>query len=226
MFRRRSLQPSRRAVLHVQAAGDPPVPPDLAAWYTERAFHFFVTGVRLPSQAPVGARPRARYLAAAFADLDAARADLLGAEGMASVIVTAGGRGAIAVALWHDQCRTAAADALILHEPALPPGASLSLDVGCPVLVLTGPDHRPPAARARIARRARTAAADQGGLQLGAHVTWLRLPGSCGPADTDGLRSGRSARGAARTATRPEYFDEVGRWLGAYMYGSVRDQLL
>ena len=41
MFRRRSVQPTRRAVLHVQAAGDPAVPPDLASWYTERAFHFY-----------------------------------------------------------------------------------------------------------------------------------------------------------------------------------------
>jgi hypothetical protein len=208
MFRRRSRQPSRRAVLHVRAVGDPPVPPGVTAWYTERAFHFYVTGIRLPSQAPVGARPKARYLATAFADLDAARARLL-ADGMASVIVTARGRGAIAAALWHDERKPAAADALILDEPALPPGVRLSLDVGCPVLVLAGSDNRAPAMGRPFARRRRPA--PDGGLRLGGHVTWLRLPGAgVGPGEQDGTA----------------YFGELGRWLGAYMYGGAGDQLL
>jgi hypothetical protein len=50
--------------------------------------------------------------------------------------------------------------------------------------------------------------------QLGSHVTRLHLPeldGRAGPADAAG---------------RQLFFDELGRWLGAYMYGSVRDQLL
>jgi hypothetical protein len=210
MLRRRSARPSRRAVLHVQAPGDPPPAPGLQTWYTERAFHFYVTGIRLPSQAPVGARPRARYLATALADLDAARGYLL-ADGMASVIVTATGRGAIAAALWHDQRKPAAADALILDEPVLPPGISLSLDVGCPVLVLTGADACVPAVSRPFAWRRRRPAgsAPDGGLRLGGHVTWLRLPGA-GSGDPD----------------RAAYFGELGRWLGAYMYGSVRDQLL
>lgn len=209
ILRRRSAQPSRRAVLDVQAPGDPPVAPGVPAWYTERAFHFYVTGVRLPTQAPVGARPRARYLAASLADLDAARAHLL-ADGMRSVIVTARGRGAIAAALWHDARKPAAADALILDQPVLPPGVSLSLDVGCPVLVLTAADTCVPAMSRPLVRRRRRSAPD-GGLRLGSHVTWLRLPStSAGPGHAD------------RTA----YFVELGRWLGAYMYGNVRDQLL
>ena len=57
----------------------------------------------------------------------------------------------------------------------------------------------------------RTMTADGAGLQLGGHVTWLRLP--AGPAVDD-------------TAGRRQFFDELGRWLGAYMYGHVRDQLL
>jgi hypothetical protein len=224
MLLRRSAQPSRRAVLDIQAPGDPPVAPGLPAWYTERAFHFYVTGIRLPTQAPVGARPRARYLATALADLDAARAYLL-ADGMTRVIVTARGRGAIAAALWHDGRKPAAADALILDEPVLPPGVSLSLDVGCPVLVLTGADTSVPATGRPLARlrhrsawsawsawSARSArSAPDGGLRLGGHVTWLRLPGP----------------GAGRgDADRTAYFGELGRWLGAYMYGSARDQLL
>jgi hypothetical protein len=209
MLRRRSVQPSRRAVLHVQAPGDPPLPPGLSAWYAERAFHFYVAGIRLPLQAPVGARPRARYLATALADLDAARARLL-ADGMASVIVTAGGRGAIAAALWHDARKPAAADALILDEPVLPPGVSLSLDVGCPVLVLTGVGTCLPAISRPLARRRRRPSQD-GGLSLGGHVTWLRLPAA------DARPGGPGG---------PQYFHELGRWLGAYMYGSARGQLL
>lgn len=216
MFRRRSGQPSRRAVLHVQAAGDPAVPPDLGAWYTERGFHFYVAWLRLPDLAPVGARPAARYLSAAFADLDAACAHLRDADGMASVIVSAQGRGAIAAALWRD-ARAAAADALILLAPRLPAGASLSLEIDCPVLVLSGPagagggPQAPAASRGWPVRRRRPAPADDAALSLGGHVTWLRLP--AGPAAGE-----RSDPGLL--------FDALGRWLGAYMYGPVRDQLL
>ncbi len=209
MFRSRSLQPSRRAVLHVQAPRDPPVPPGLPAWYTERAFHFYVSGIRLPGKARVGSRPRARYLAAAFADLDAARAHLL-ADGMASVIVTASGRGAIVAALWAHRRQPAAADALILDEPALARGVNLSLGIGCPVLVLTEPDSCVPAVSRLLTRRRRRPDLDRA-LRLRGHVTWLRLP--CADAG-----SGDPHQRA--------YFAELGQWLGAYMYGGVRDQLL
>jgi hypothetical protein len=229
MFRRRSCQPSRRAVLHIQATGDPAVPAGLAAWYTERAFHFYLVGLRLPGQAPVGARPAARYLKTAFADLDAACAHLREGEGMASVIVSAQGRGAIAAALWSDargrDARESAADAMILLAPQLPAGAALTLDVDCPVLVLSDPADEGPAAagaaaprgvRVRAAwRQHRTGAADRSALNLGGHVTWLRLPATTG--DAAGDASGADSR---------QLFSELGRWLGAYMYGGVRDQLL
>ena len=42
-------------------------------------------------------------------------------------------------------------------------------------------------------------------------MTWLRLPA--------GSALGSQAGGQ-------QFFDELGRWLGAYMYGHVRDQLL
>ncbi len=58
MVCRRSALPSRRAVLHVQAAGDPAVPADLVSWFTERAFHFYLAGLRLPGQSRA-AGPRA-----------------------------------------------------------------------------------------------------------------------------------------------------------------------
>jgi hypothetical protein len=50
--------------------------------------------------------------------------------------------------------------------------------------------------------------------QLGSHVTWLQLPSA----------DGRTEQ--AEGARRQLFFNELGRWLGAYMYGSVRDQLL
>jgi alpha-beta hydrolase superfamily lysophospholipase len=50
--------------------------------------------------------------------------------------------------------------------------------------------------------------------RLGRHVTWLR------PAD------GEARPDAAEPEDRSRFFDEMGRWLGAYMYGQVRDQLL
>jgi hypothetical protein len=235
MFRRKSSQPSRRAVLHVQAAGDPAVPAGLGAWYTERAFHFYVAGLRLPGQVPVGTRPAARYLKAAFADLDAACAHLRDADGMTSVIVSAQGRGAIAAALWCDarwrdarwrDSRESAA-AMILLAPELPAGARLSLDVDCPVLVLSDPAGEARAAAGAIAsasrgtrgraawRQRRTGVAERPALQLGGHVTWLRLASA--PGEGAGPGSGADSR---------QLFDELGRWLGAYMYGHVRDQLL
>jgi alpha-beta hydrolase superfamily lysophospholipase len=231
IFRRNSAQPSRRAVLHVQAAEDPAAPAELGAWYTARAFHFYLAGLRLPALAPVGTRPAARFLAAAFADLDAACAHLRGTDGMASLIVSASGRGAIAAALWC-AARPAAANALILLAPRLPAGTSLSLDIDCPALVLTdpaaatlagpvvpagpaesaGPPGRTAGRRLRgWSPRRRPAPADGADLQLGGHVTWLRLPA--------GSALGSQAGGQ-------QFFDELGRWLGAYMYGHVRDQLL
>ena len=197
MVRRPSLLPSRRAVLHVRAAGEAAVPADLAAWYTERAFHLYLTGLRLPG--------RGRRLGAALADLDAAAAHLRDVEGMASIIVTARGRAALAVARWRD-ARAGAADALILHAPEAPGRRGLTLDIGCPVLVVTADAApRPPRRRDR-ARRSGSAR-----LQFGSHVTWLRLPSG-----------GEQAGGAGRA----RYLAELGRWLGAYMYGQVRDQLL
>jgi len=48
-------------------------------------------------------------------------------------------------------------------------------------------------------------------------VTWLQIDASAG-ADV--------RPDALPTPQRRRLFDEMGRWLGAYMYGQVRDQLL
>jgi hypothetical protein len=225
MFRRRSLQPSRRAVLHLQAAGDPAVPSGLGDWFTQRAFHFYLAGLRLPgglatagglalaARRAAAGRDAGRRLGSAFADLDAACAQLRDADGIGHLIVAAQGRAALAVALWShvrgDVLAGGAADALILSEPALPARPVVNLNIPCPVLVLTSPVSSGPVRsgplpsgpwRTGVLRRRPTAAI----ARLGSHVTWLQLPEPGGQA----------------------VFDELGRWLGAYMYGTGRDQLL
>jgi hypothetical protein len=218
MFRRRSIQPSRRAVLHVQAAGDPAAPSGLGDWFTERAFHFYLAGLRLPARLALATPPAvltplalpgrigsesARSFAAAFADLDAACAQLRDADGIGHLIVTAQGRSALAAALWSDARSDgrpgAGADALILADPALP-ARPASLNIACPVLVLTSPHGSTRPVPAGLRRRRRAAATPR----LGSHVTWLQL------AQPDGQ----------------VFYAELGRWLGAYMYGSGQDRLL
>ncbi len=211
-------------------------PADLASWFSERAFHFYVAGLRLPARAVLSARHAGRDLHQAFADLDAACTGLRQADGMATLIVTAQGRAAVAAALWADRRargsvwppgdespagdewpaedewprpdgRPLRADALILSAPAWPARRALRLNIACPVLVIAS--QCTPAASRAWTGRARTPGARGPGapaIQLGSHVTWLSLPGA----------------GADRRA----YLAELGRWLGAYMYGQVRDQLL
>jgi alpha-beta hydrolase superfamily lysophospholipase len=207
VVRRSSAQPTRRAVLHVQAPDDPAAPPELASWFTERAFHYYAAGLRLAPAAkltarragrPVG-RQAGRDLRDACADLDAACARVRGSDGITSVIVTAHGRAAVAAALWADSERSGA-DALILSAPAWPRGG-LRLTIACPVLVITD-DGSQAASRSRP-RRARAPGVPP---QLGSHVTWLTL------ADAGG--------------DQRRLLEELGRWLGAYMYGAMRDQLL
>jgi hypothetical protein len=214
--RLRALQPTRRAVLFVRAAGDPLEPADLAEWFTERGFHFYVTGLRRarglgrlwPVRVRRGLRASTRWArlraslggrvpAATLAGLDDACAHLRQAEGMAHVIVAAQGRGARAAALWC--ARRPAASALVLIQPALPARPALpALSIACPVLVVTG-------------------AGRPAGWRLRGHVTWLELPASDG---NDG------STGPVPLAGEPSFFNELGRWLGAYMYGQFRDQLL
>lgn len=175
MFRRRPVQPSRRAVLHVQAPGDPPVPLGLDRWFTERAFHFCVAAVR-PGRSALPVRAGRRRPRSAIADLDAACTQLRQADGMSQVIVTAQGRGAIEAARWADCRRSgsqacaeatpARADAMILCEPARPAGLALRSDIDCPVLVVGG---------------------QSASFRLGSHVTWLQLPDPGGRAFFDAI---------------------------------------
>jgi hypothetical protein len=212
LFRRRSAQASRRGVLHLQSARDTPAPPDLASWFTERGFHFYVAALRWP-HAPGRVRRRGgKAWAAAFAELDARCEHLRTADGIDNVIVTAHGEGALAAARWCAAPPSGShPDALILYTPTFSPSrrtARRGLDIPCPVLVIGGTGRRRP----RLRRGAATVPA--AAIHLGSHVTWLR------PAD------GEARPDAREPADRRVFFDELGRWLGAYMYGQVRDQLL
>jgi len=211
LFRLRSAQPSRRAVLHLQAAGDPVVPADLAGWFTERACHFYLVGLRLPGRVLPG-RPARRANGRAVAQLDAACARLHDVDGMEHVILSAQGRAAMVAALWCDRQREGwragepqlpIADALILYQPIWPARQRPRLSIGCPVLALSG---QPARSRLRL-RRQRPAP------HLGDHVTWLQMPE---------VVDAVSLAGPGRRA----FFDELGRWLGAYMYGFAGDKLL
>jgi hypothetical protein len=214
MVRLSSAQATRRAVLHVQAAGDPPVPADLASWFTERGFQFYVAGVRLPFG--LSAKHVERDLTSVFADLDAASACLRGPDGMVSVVVTARGRAAFAAALWsasRGATDERQANALILSAPVWPVRASLQLDIACPVLVVVdrnGDDgassqRTSPPRQGRL-RQGRPSRSSAHASQLGRHVTWLAM--------------------AHADADRELFLSELGRWLGAYMYGLGRDRLL
>jgi hypothetical protein len=112
--------------------------------------------------------------------------------------MTADAADAATAAVWCDARSEAdRADALILTAPVFGRRPRRGLDIACPVLVL-----------------GQAGGADQAAVKLGPHVTWLRLEDP--PAGPDG----------GGDNDRRRFFDEMGRWLGAYMYGQVRDQLL
>jgi hypothetical protein len=202
MLHRRSALPSRRSVLYLHCQPGTFVAEDLVGWYTERGFHFWVADLRPQDGQSGRTRGGRRARAERFARLDAACRHLREAEGVGMIIVIADGDDAATAAGWCDARREAAcADALILSSPAFGRRMRRGLDIACPVLVLS---PEPGEASPRLARRR---GKDGGAVRLGPHVTWLRLQ-PAGPGD------------------RSQFFDEMGRWLGAYMYGAVRDQLL
>ena len=138
VLRRPSPLPSRRAVLHVHSSSGSAVPEDLARWYTERGFHFYVTDLT----APGGRRWRARFrrravTAARFGTLDAACRHLRESDGIDSVVISAQSADALTVALWCDARRAAEpADAVILSCPAFGRRLRHGLRIACPVLVI------------------------------------------------------------------------------------------
>jgi hypothetical protein len=219
ILRRRSALPSRRSVLYLHCALDTFVPEDLVSWYTERGFHFYVADLRPQDRLERPGRQRRQGPGRdeCFAGLDAACRHLRDTEGIDMIIVSADAEDALTAALWCDARRDAGlADALILSSPAFGRRQRRGLDIACPVLVMSSggdPSAQGGAATGRLTTRRRRRS-DASALRLGPHVTWLRLE--------DGLDGQAGGAGADRR----QLFDELGRWLGAYMYGKVRDQLL
>ena len=141
LLRRRPPRPSRRAVLYVHSSGGSCAPADLARWYTERGFHFYIAD--LGARAAPKGRPRlARFRRRAahrarFNRLDAACAYLRETDGIDSVVISAHAADALTVALWCDARRDAEpAGALILSSPAFGRRLRRGLRIACPVLVM------------------------------------------------------------------------------------------
>src|SRR5262249_44945620 len=116
-----------------------------------------------------------------------------------------------AAALWCHARRAAnPVDALILANPDFGRGLRGSLAIACPVLVIATGGRQSEPAPGRWDRRERRG---RESVRLGQHVTWRHIDQEAGGQ-------------ADSPAERRRLFDEMGRWLGAYMYGKVRDQLL
>jgi hypothetical protein len=220
VLRRKSPRPSRRAVLYVHSSRGAEVPGDLARWFTERGFHFYAADVgpqRAPRRRAIPASFRKRAARRArFARLDAARTYLRETDGIDSVVISAHSADALTVALWcAARSDVEPASALILSRPAFGRRLRRGLRIACPVLVMcsaAGPQAGQPTPP--NVGRLRRKRGGGGATALGPHVTWLWLA------------SGLEHPEQASAADRRLLFDEMGRWLGAYMYGQVRDQLL
>jgi hypothetical protein len=224
---RRSALPSRRCVLYLHCDRDTSVPEDLVVWYTERGFHFYVVDLGPQDRPGRPGRPGRQRgqgpgRGECFASLDAACQHLRAVEGIDMIILSAQSADALTAALWCDARRAAGlADALILFSPAFG-RLRQDLDVACPVLVMSpaggseagGGQEAGGGPAGRLVTRLRRRG-DAATVRLGPHMTWLRLE--------DGLESDGHCDA---DDGRRRFFDELGRWLGAYMYGQVRDQLL
>jgi pimeloyl-ACP methyl ester carboxylesterase len=246
MLRRRSARPTKRAVLYLHCMSDVFVPADLASWYTDRGFHFYVADLRTlgaPGRPAHESRPEA--LGDYFGCLDAAVRYVRQADGVETVVLCAHAAGALIAALWcHARRGRLLADALVLTSPEFGPSGSWlarvapgggpliparrpvpllavaqrrlrrGLDIACPVLVMcpsAGWDA-PGGSGGLLVLRVLTGG--RATMRLGLHVTWLKLEG------------GQPGQALPDGPDRKRFFDELGRWLGAYLSGQVRDQLL
>ena len=234
VLRRRSARPTKRAVIYLHCLDDPFVPADLASWYTDRGFHFYVADLRrLADTGRVetghAVQDSATELGAYFACLDTAAQHVREADGMETVVLGAHATGALVAPLWcHARRGSRPADALILASPSFRAGSWLSrlaggrrraapllavlrrrvrrgLDISCPVLVLC------PAADwdATGGPAGLPGLGGQATMRLGPHVTWRKVD-----------EAGPGGPGLG------ELLDEQGRWLGAYLSSQIRDQLL
>ena len=217
VFLRRSARPSRRAVLHLHDLTSSFAPADLARWYNERGFHFYVTDLDLGELGTATHLLRARTARAWFATLDAACRYLREADGIDAIILSADEEAAAPAALWcHARRAAGPVAALILSNPKFGRGLKGKLDIACPVLVISA------ASRQGTGNGGGRSARAAGAVRLGQHVTWLYLD-----EPATGLALSAPGGDPAEPASNQRLlFDEMGRWLGAYMYGKARDQLL
>lgn len=243
VLRRRSARPTKRAVIYLHCMTDSFVPADLASWYTERGFHFYVADLRRlgdPGRPPE--QTQAEELGEYLTCLDTAVRHVREADGIETVVLCAHATGAVIAALWcHARRASQPADALVLASPSFGGGSWLArtvgrrvtvpsrrtpplltaarrrvrrgLDIGCPVLVLC-PSAEWDALGGAGGLLTLPVAGGKTTIRLGAHVTWLRL---------DGAQPGQALPGGA---ARKRVFDELARWLSAYLSGQIRDQLL
>ena len=242
VLRRRSTRPTKRAVIYPHCMNDHFVPADLASWYTDRGFHFYVADLRrLGDPGRPGQNSRAAGLEDYFAWLDTVARQVCETDGIESMVLSAHATGALIAALWcHARRSSQPADALILASPSFGAGSWLVRTVarrGFP-----GPARRPPALLAVVQRRVRRgldiscpvlvlcpsadwdAPGGTGGLlalpggkatlRLGPHATWLKVD------------DGQPGEALPEGPGRRQVFDELGRWLSAYVSGQIRDQLL
>ena len=243
VLRRRSARPTKRAVIYLHCMSDSFVPADLASWYTERGFHFYVADLRrLGDPDRPGAENNAEELGEYLACLDTAVQHVREADGIETVVLCAHDTGAVIAALWcHARRASQGVDALVLASPSLRAGSWLArtvgrrvsvprrrtppllavarrrvwrgLDISCPVLVLyPSQDWDAPGGSGRLL--ALPVRGGQATIRLGAHVTWLRL---------EGVQPAQALPGGT---ARKRVFDELARWLSAYLSGQIRDQLL
>jgi hypothetical protein len=239
VLRRRSARPTKRAVIYLHCLDDPFVPADLASWYTDRGFHFYVADLRrLADSGRVetghAVPDSAAELGAYFACLDTAAQHVREADGMETVVVAAHATGALVAALWcHARRGSRPADALILASPALRARSWLArlagrragragplltvvrrrvrrgLDISCPVLVLCLAEDWDATGGASALLALPGLAGGQATMRLGPHVTWRKV-----------AEQGTGGPGLQ------QLLDEQGRWLGAYLSSQIRDQLL
>jgi alpha-beta hydrolase superfamily lysophospholipase len=218
VFVRRSTRPSRRAVLHLHELTDSLAPADLVRWYNERGFHFYLTDISTTEPDQSGRHRPARSRPSAFGALDAACAHLQHADGIDAIILSAYGPTALIAAQWCDARPVSRpVEAVILSNPDFGRDR-IRLDIPCPVLVISA--SRPWRSTRRERRNTES-------VRLGQHVTWLQIEGAALTSATAAASAGvRSSASSGPAPQRRRLFDEMGRWLGAYMYGQVRDQLL
>jgi Serine aminopeptidase, S33 len=251
VLRKRSIRPSKRAVMYVHCLSDSFVTADLAGWYTDRAFHFYAADLRAVGTGGARAVPdgnrAATELGECFAGLDAAAAHLRAADAIETLVVSAHAAGAVIAALWcHARRGSRPVDALILAGPDLgagqpgQPGRAARRWLARPRTAGEGGSSPLLAGAQRRLRR---------GLDIACPVLVMCPPGERdAPGGTGGmlrmlaggrvtiqlgehvtwLTLGAGLPGQVPSAgpERRRFLDELSRWLSAYLSAEIRDQLL